>query len=244
MHVIQNGVNPVEPHERRAKPPILHILLGMSGWVLFLVFTNWGEFFVALFLTAITLPRFIRGPWEKANTRVTAELQEPTAPSRRVAMILPQDEQLLWEAREHPISMVPWIAGAVLWTCASIVLGILTEHWFSAFIVWVVGMFIVAGKTFLWQRDRICLTNRRLLAVRGIFTIKHESMPLSKLTDEKLSVPWHSNILSWLRFIEVPYGTLIVESAGQDQALSHIPNVPQAVQVNRMIMDMAQRPRR
>lgn len=70
-----------------------------------------------------------------------------------------------------------------------------------------------------WRLDRIYVTDHRLFEVSGVFSRNVASMPLSKMTD----MTYRQTFLGWL----LGYGEMIVETAGQDQALSHIKHVPQ-----------------
>ncbi len=69
-----------------------------------------------------------------------------------------------------------------------------------------------------WQVDRLVVTDQRIFEVSGVLTRKVASMPLSKLTDMTYRrSPWGRLF---------GYGELIVETAGQTQALSNIRFVP------------------
>lgn len=68
------------------------------------------------------------------------------------------------------------------------------------------------------------LTNRRLVATTGIIQRDVSTMPVARITDTKLRLPW---LGSWLmdngpRWIP-GYGRFSVESAGQNQALGDLP---------------------
>ena len=65
-----------------------------------------------------------------------------------------------------------------------------------------------------WYYEEIVVTNRRVLLITGILTRKVGIMPLIKVTDLTFEQTLWGRILH--------YGTFIVESAGQDQALSRI----------------------
>lgn len=65
-----------------------------------------------------------------------------------------------------------------------------------------------------WYRERFAVTNKRVLLVSGLFTKKLAVMPLSKVTD----MTYERSPLGRL----LGYGTFIMESAGQDQALSRV----------------------
>lgn len=65
-----------------------------------------------------------------------------------------------------------------------------------------------------WYFEEVIVTNRRVLLITGILTRKVAIMPLIKVTDLTFEQTLWGRILH--------YGTFIVESAGQDQALSRI----------------------
>ncbi len=65
-----------------------------------------------------------------------------------------------------------------------------------------------------WYVERFVVTNRRVLLVTGLLTRKVAIMPLIKVTDLTFEQSVSGRMLH--------YGTFIIESAGQDQALSRI----------------------
>ena len=65
-----------------------------------------------------------------------------------------------------------------------------------------------------WYFEEIVVTNRRVLLVTGVLNRKVGIMPLIKVTDLTFEQTLWGRVLG--------YGTFIVESAGQDQALSRI----------------------
>lgn len=69
-----------------------------------------------------------------------------------------------------------------------------------------------------WWQDRLIITDRRILLVTGLLTRRVGMMPLTKVTDMTYERPLLGRLLG--------YGTFIMESAGQDQALHRIPHLP------------------
>jgi hypothetical protein len=69
-----------------------------------------------------------------------------------------------------------------------------------------------------WYYDRFVLTNKRIMEVSGIVTRKVAMMPLGRVTD----MAYNQSVLGRM----LNYGTFIVESAGQDQALREISTLP------------------
>jgi hypothetical protein len=77
--------------------------------------------------------------------------------------------------------------------------------WFLLRLMW---------RTWEWWVDRIFVTEKRIFEVSGLLTRRVASMPLGNLTD----MTYQRSV--WGRLFG--FGELIVETAGQDQALSRI----------------------
>ncbi|MBO3740719.1 PH domain-containing protein [Actinoplanes flavus] len=87
-----------------------------------------------------------------------------------------------------------------------------------AVLVWLGVISWVAWKVFDWYFDRFILTNKRVMVVNGIVTRKVAMMPLLRVTDMKYEQSALGRMLS--------YGTFVLESAGQDQALREVKHLP------------------
>ncbi|MGH9117322.1 MAG: PH domain-containing protein [Acidimicrobiales bacterium] len=74
-----------------------------------------------------------------------------------------------------------------------------------------------------WYVDRFIVTDRRIMLVSGIVARRVAMMPMTKLTD----MSYHRSTIGVL----FGYGTFVLESAGQDQALSRIDYVPRPDQL-------------
>ncbi|HKX23733.1 MAG TPA: hypothetical protein VJM46_00700 [Candidatus Saccharimonadales bacterium] len=231
------------PEPPRTKVPWGHIVMGVSGWVMYLFAANTVTLVLAIALSLLALPRFIRGPWEKADERITAQLNQHQRPSPRVKHILLDTEKLLWEGADHPISLVGWYAAGILATGSAwaLLVYVAWGQWFlwTVLILWILSMLWVLLKTIIQRRNRLCITNKRVFVVYGLFTTNHEMMPLSKMTNEQLQIPWHSNLLSWLRLISTQYGTIKPDSAGEEGKLGKVKFIRHAIQVNRVVMQRA-----
>jgi uncharacterized membrane protein YdbT with pleckstrin-like domain len=70
-----------------------------------------------------------------------------------------------------------------------------------------------------WVVERIYLTDRRLFLVNGILTRRVSALPLPKLTDLMFERSPAGRLLG--------YGKLVVESAGQHQALESVSFIPE-----------------
>jgi hypothetical protein len=97
--------------------------------------------------------------------------------------------------------------------------------WFCVFVVarW-------AWKILDWYNETLVVTDKRLLLLTGIFYRNVAIMPLVKVTD--LTYHRSANGMAF------GYGKFVVESAGQDQALSTIDFVPHPDKLYRQISDL------
>lgn len=78
-----------------------------------------------------------------------------------------------------------------------------------------------------WRRDWFVATDKRFLLFYGFLRRKVAMMPLAKVTD----MTFDRSLLGRV----IGYGTFLLESAGQDQALGHIEYVPDAEEHYRAI---------
>lgn len=166
---------------------------------------------------------------------IIAETQSVTA-SKQISKGVYDGEEVLWETREHPISMLKWMGISLITAVAALWIGISGNMPMLILIVWLVVAIGAAGRIYMWNYERLAVTDQRLLATQGIFTTSLLTMPYGKLTDESLILPWHSRLLAKLRIVNLEYGVIVVESAGQHQVLSRIWFVWNAVPLNKLIM--------
>jgi uncharacterized membrane protein YdbT with pleckstrin-like domain len=89
-------------------------------------------------------------------------------------------------------------------------------------VIWVGWLLIVgrlAFKVFEWSDEFFAVTQVRVIFVHGILTRRVDMMPLTKITDLAVDRSLMGRMLG--------YGTIVLESAGQDQALSKLEYVPE-----------------
>jgi membrane protein YdbS with pleckstrin-like domain len=162
------------------------------------------------------------------GVRRVSPLQEP--PSDLVARYLFPTERFRGEWKRHLIHLSTPISVAVL---ATIGLGLLGGYletrvdlagldlgWIAPLTVlaWLLVMVWAGWRVADWHFDRFILTNKRVMVVSGIITRKVAMMPLARVTDMKYEQTPTARLLN--------YGTFVLESAGQDQALREIPHLP------------------
>ncbi len=100
-------------------------------------------------------------------------------------------------------------------------------------ILWWIALFMILRmlwKVTDWHFDHLMITDKRLLKVSGIFFREVRTMPLGKITDMTYNRDPLGRILG--------YGEFVVESAGQDQALSRIKYLPRPDRLYLTLCDM------
>lgn len=102
--------------------------------------------------------------------------------------------------------------------------------------VWFALVIRLLWKALEWRNEWFVATDKRLLLTYGLITHKVAMMPLGKVTD----MTYGRSITG--RFIG--YGTFVLESAGQDQALQKINWVPDPDETYREICDIIFGPER
>ena len=136
--------------------------------------------------------------------------------------LLPHERQVI-TVHQHPAVLIKpiafLIAGLALagWLSLGVAHGnkdVLLGTWiaFALLLAWVIG------KVVDWSVDYFVVTSQRMLLTQGIIVRKVNMMPLTKVTDMSFQRSLFGQLLG--------YGEFIVESAGQDQALSHVTFLP------------------
>jgi uncharacterized membrane protein YdbT with pleckstrin-like domain len=158
-----------------------------------------------------------------------APLQQ--TPSILIARYLFPTERFRGEWRRHPIYLstpisVGIIATVVLGGLAGFVAGYAERATFTgaglvvplSILAWVGVMAWVGWRIAYWHFFRFIITNKRIMLVKGIIARDVAMMPLLRVTDMKYEQSPMGRVLN--------YGTFVIESAGQDQALRAIDYLP------------------
>ncbi|MDT7796802.1 MULTISPECIES: PH domain-containing protein [Amycolatopsis] len=131
---------------------------------------------------------------------------------RRVIRIRRHWAVLLWDTFE---------AAALLAICVLVSYLLPPALYIGQNILWYVALLVVLRFAYVvmeWWVERLVVTDKRFVMTTGVFTTKVLMMPISKVTD-----------LSYVRTATgrmMGYGTMVVESAGQIQALNKIDFLP------------------
>ena len=138
-------------------------------------------------------------------------------PSREMRKYLVPTERIIVKQRQHPVVIAVPVLTFFGWM---ILVAFLTAEVRNvALWIWL-GIFVwAAWRVVFWWQDDFIATNKRLLKIYGIVTRKVAMMPMGKVTDMSYTRSIPGRIFGW--------GKFVVESAGQDQALSVINYVVQ-----------------
>jgi uncharacterized membrane protein YdbT with pleckstrin-like domain len=78
--------------------------------------------------------------------------------------------------------------------------------------------------------ERIVITDKRVMISQGILTHKIGMMPLTKVTDLTFKRTFTGRLMG--------YGTMVIESAGQIQALNEIDFMPQPEEIYEALTEL------
>ena len=145
-----------------------------------------------------------------------------TVPASVNKYLLPHERQVI-TVHQHPAVLIM----PILWVLIGLALaGWLTEavahgNGTAILVIWIlwgVVLLRLVVKAIEWAETYFVVTSQRLLLSTGLVTHNVNMMPLAKVTDMSFKRTGTGRILG--------YGEFIVESAGQDQALSNIKFLP------------------
>ena len=143
-------------------------------------------------------------------------------PSSVNRYLLPHERQVI-TVHQHPavlirpiffllagLALAGWLSLEVAHGNGDVIIGIWAL--FGVLLLWTVGKIVD------WYVNYFVVTSQRMLLAQGILVKKVNMMPLTKVTDMSFQRSPLGQLLG--------YGEFIVESAGQDQALSHVTYLP------------------
>ena len=144
-----------------------------------------------------------------------------TPPADVDKYLLPHEQQVI-TVRKHPavlLAPVAWAAGGLI---LAVVLSDLLKHDSTVlsllWLAWGLVFLYFLWKAFNWSVDYFIVTSHRFILTSGVFSRRVAMMPLAKVTDMTFERSFLGRVFG--------YGTFILESAGQDQALSRVDFIP------------------
>ena len=145
-----------------------------------------------------------------------------TVPASVNRYLLPNERQVI-TVHQHPAVLIMPILYVLVGLAAAGFLSSSVTHGNSTailviWLLWVLVVLWLGYKVFDWARTYFVVTSRRMVLSSGVFNQKVNMMPLTKVTDMSFQRTATGRLFG--------YGEFIVESAGQDQALSNIRFIP------------------
>jgi uncharacterized membrane protein YdbT with pleckstrin-like domain len=145
-----------------------------------------------------------------------------TVPASVNRYLLPHERQVI-TVHQHPAILIRPIFEVLIglaiagWLSNSIANGNGTAI-LVIWVVWGLVLLRLAIKVWQWVETYFVVTSQRFLLASGIVTRKVNMMPLAKVTDMSFQRSAMGRVLG--------YGEFILESAGQDQALTNVDYLP------------------
>jgi membrane protein YdbS with pleckstrin-like domain len=144
-----------------------------------------------------------------------------TVPAAVYRVLLPHERRVI-TVRFHPAILIRPVAetlgGLALAGLISTIAHLNTDVLLVVWLAWLVLVFRLLFRIYQWLEDYFVVTSARLLLATGVFKKSVNMMPLGKVTDMRFERSPAGRLFG--------YGTFIVESAGQDQALRNINHLP------------------
>ena len=148
--------------------------------------------------------------------------------------LLPTERRVI-RVRRH-WTYVSWdVFEAVALLAVAVMLSYLLPDgaWLFQNVLWYAALLVVLRFAYVvvdWWVERIMVTDKRFMLITGVFVTKVAMMPITKVTDLTYERSSLGRTLG--------YGTLIVESAGQIQALNRIEYLPKPEEVYDAISEL------
>jgi len=144
-----------------------------------------------------------------------------TTPARVYRVLLPHERKVI-TTRFHPAVPIRPVAEALAGLAVAGLLSTIARLNVTALLViwllWGILLVRLLLAFYNWLEDYFVVTSSRLLVAKGVIKTSVNMMPLTKVTDMRFERSAMGRLLG--------YGTFIVESAGQDQALRQVDKLP------------------
>jgi membrane protein YdbS with pleckstrin-like domain len=155
------------------------------------------------------------------DARVADPVLGATLPagSQLIAKYLLPGERVVAALRRHWLALIVPLAAAGGGLFLAVLLDIALPRRAGGardivWLVWSAAVWYLGWEIVNWWSDRFVVTDKRLMLVHGLFRRDVDMMPLGKVTDMR----YERTILGRL----LGFGSFVMESAGQDQALSRV----------------------
>jgi membrane protein YdbS with pleckstrin-like domain len=144
-----------------------------------------------------------------------------TVPAAVYRVLLPHERRVI-TVRFHPAVLIrpaaETLGGLALACVITVPFHLGSTVTLVVWLAWLILLIRLLFHIYQWLEDYFVVTSARLLLATGVFKKTVNMMPLSKVTDMRFERSPAGRLFG--------FGTFIVESAGQDQALHRIDHLP------------------
>ncbi|NMO88792.1 PH domain-containing protein [Actinomycetospora sp. TBRC 11914] len=155
------------------------------------------------------------------------------APREVDEYVLPTERRVIRFRRHWVVIMNEIIQATVLMVILMVAAALLPEGPVLSNLLWYGGLLVLVKacyKVSEWWVEKVVITDKRVMLTQGVFTQKVGMMPLGKVTDLTFERTLNGRMLG--------YGTMVIESAGQIQALNRIDFLPDPEEVYEAISEL------
>lgn len=155
------------------------------------------------------------------------------APREVDEYVLPTERRVIRFRRHWVVIVNEVVQATVLMVILMIAAALLPEGPVLSNLLWYGGLLVLIKacyKVSEWWVEKVVITDKRVMLTQGVFTQKVGMMPLGKVTDLTFERTLNGRMLG--------YGTMIIESAGQIQALNRIDFLPDPEEVYEAISEL------
>jgi len=204
----------------------------------------WGAVFVAglpvlLAMLATGGCGFMAWKWLRSPAPYIQPVELPegvTKRPRRLGPHLLAHERVVWEGRQHPVSVMHWWGLIALTQVVSVMAAAYTGNGMVFAVLWLAGTGLGGWQILNWWHDWIAITNWRIIQVRGIFAMQILIMPISQLVNLTIRIPLESRILAF--WGATPFGTLDLETAAQIESIPRLSYLPEIGDISKRLQGM------
>ena len=155
------------------------------------------------------------------------------APREVDEYVLPTERRVIRFRRHWVVIVSEVVQATVLMVILMVAAHLLPDGPVLSNMLWYGGLLVLIKacyKVSEWWVEKVVITDKRVMLTQGVFTQRVGMMPLGKVTDLTFQRTLNGRMLG--------YGTMIIESAGQIQALSRISYLPDPEEVYEAISEL------
>lgn len=155
------------------------------------------------------------------------------APREVDEYVLPTERRVIRFRRHWAVIVSEVLQAVVLFVVLAALAAFLPRNAVLDNLFWYASLLVLLKASYKvseWWVEKVVVTDKRVMLTRGIFTHQVGMMPLTKVTDLTFERTLNGRIMG--------YGTMIIESAGQIQALNRIDYLPDPEEVYEAISEL------